>query len=158
MSLYARRLTGRIGMEKDNTLMDEKSLVKTIIGNSVAITRKSRNLTQEKLAEQLGCTREHLSQIETGKKLANIIELSKICETCNIDEGFLFDSIRRVLKQEELEDTYSQDEPENVTVSVRAIRMAMKYMEEAYHILQNELITEKVQKPKDNGNLWDIFK
>lgn len=41
-------------------------------------TRKSLNLTQKQLAEKLGCSRVHISRVETGARKASRILLTAL--------------------------------------------------------------------------------
>lgn len=50
----------------------------TIIGERIKNARKEKNMTQEKLAEQIGVSIAFLSRIERGNSQVNIKRLSQI--------------------------------------------------------------------------------
>ena len=54
--------------------------IKNCIGKKIKYLRIEYNLSQEKLAEHVGLSREHISCIERGKNLASIDSLYKISE------------------------------------------------------------------------------
>lgn len=55
------------------------------IGNIIKEIRKKNNLTQQKLAEQLGVTYQAVSKWENGKNIPDIAILKEISKTYNID-------------------------------------------------------------------------
>ena len=59
----------------------------TVIGERIKRVRKSRGITQEKLAEQLEVSVAFLSRIERGSSLINLKRLGQICELLNVTEG-----------------------------------------------------------------------
>ncbi len=59
----------------------------TVIRERIKRARKSRGLTQEKLAEQLEVSVAFLSRIERGSSQINLKRLSQICELLNVTEG-----------------------------------------------------------------------
>lgn len=61
------------------------------LGRNIAKYRKERNLSQNKLAEVLGISREHLGNIEIGKKTPTIGLLIKIAEALDAKEKDLLD-------------------------------------------------------------------
>ena len=61
------------------------------IGRLIAKYRKTRNLTQNQLAEMLDISREHLAKIETAKRGLSLGLVFEICKTLNIKEKDLFD-------------------------------------------------------------------
>ena len=60
-------------------------------GKNIAKYRKAKKLTQNKLAENLDISREHLAKIETAKRGISINLLFKISETLEVSEKELFD-------------------------------------------------------------------
>ena len=54
--------------------------------------RKAAGLTQERLAEKVGISKGHLSEIETGKRNANTIRLAAFAAALNCRPGDLFKS------------------------------------------------------------------
>lgn len=59
----------------------------TIIGERIKNARKEKNMTQEKLAEQIGVSIAFLSRIERGNSQVNIKRLSQICKILDLTEG-----------------------------------------------------------------------
>ena len=59
------------------------------IGQRIKRERKMNGLTQEKLAEMLEISTEHLSRIETGSYRPSLLLIEKISEIFNIDESEL---------------------------------------------------------------------
>lgn len=64
------------------------------IGRQIKSVRKSNNLTQEKFAEQLQISTEHLSRIENGAFHPSLTLIEKICKSLNISEVELMFGIR----------------------------------------------------------------
>ncbi len=59
------------------------------IGQRIKNERKTHGLTQEKLAEALDISIEHLSHIETGNRRPSLILIEKISSILEIDEETL---------------------------------------------------------------------
>lgn len=59
------------------------------MGLRIKEERKKRNMTQEKLAELLEISTEHLSRIETGSYRPSLILIEKLSDILNIDEETL---------------------------------------------------------------------
>lgn len=59
------------------------------MGQRIKDERKLQELTQEKLAEMLDITIEHLSHVETGTRRASLILIERISEILQIDEETL---------------------------------------------------------------------
>lgn len=59
------------------------------IGQRIKRIRKERDLTQEKLAETLDISTEHLSRIETGSYRPSLTLIEKISEILETDEQTL---------------------------------------------------------------------
>jgi transcriptional regulator with XRE-family HTH domain len=63
-----------------------------IIRENIKVAREGRGLTQGKLAELLGISQNHLSQLESGKRKISVSVLDKYADTLNIPyESLLFD-------------------------------------------------------------------
>ena len=60
-------------------------------GKRVQAIRKSKNLTQEKLAEVIGLDTPNLSNIERGKRFVTSDTLEKIVKALGVTERELFD-------------------------------------------------------------------
>lgn len=56
-----------------------------ILINNIKYFRSLKNLTQEKLSEISGISKDYLSEIERGKKTPSIKRLIKIAEALEID-------------------------------------------------------------------------
>ena len=61
------------------------------LGKNIKLARKSKNLSQNQLAELLDISREHLAKIETAKRTISLGLLFKTCEVLEINEYSLFD-------------------------------------------------------------------
>lgn len=61
------------------------------LGRNIAAHRKNKGLSQNSLAEILGISREHIGNIEIGRKTPTIGLLIKIAEILNVSEKELFD-------------------------------------------------------------------
>lgn len=59
------------------------------LGRNIAKYRKDRHLSQNKLAEILDISREHLAKIEIAKRGVSINLLFKLCDVLQIDEKTL---------------------------------------------------------------------
>lgn len=59
--------------------------LRNVIGRKIKNLRLERNLTQEKLAEYVNMSREHISCIERGKNLPTVETLYYIAEYFQID-------------------------------------------------------------------------
>lgn len=73
-----------------NNLMIIKDNI--ILGKRIKEIRKSKGLTQDKLAEMVGIDSKHLSRIECGKNSLSLSLLLKICSTLQTEPGVLFDT------------------------------------------------------------------
>lgn len=56
------------------------------IGRRIRDYRKDNNITQEKFAEMLSISIEHLSRVETGVMRPSLNLIQNICQTINCDE------------------------------------------------------------------------
>mgnify|MGYP003528817586 CR=1 FL=1 len=63
------------------------------LGLTVAYYRKTRKLTQEKLAEKVGISRNHMSRIETADCAASLDVIFDIAKALEITPDKLFRSI-----------------------------------------------------------------
>lgn len=68
---------------------NEQKLMKAF-GKRVAHVRKSRGVTQQQLAEQIGMSVVAIAYIETGKRWARLSTLSKIAKCLKVDIQELF--------------------------------------------------------------------
>lgn len=67
------------------------SSLKEKLGARIQQIRKSKNLTQEKLAEAIGLDTPNLSNIERGKRFVSAETLEKIIQALGVSEKDLFD-------------------------------------------------------------------
>lgn len=72
--------------------MNENELMKTF-GKRVALVRKSKGLTQQRLAESIGMSVVAIAYIETGKRWARLGTLNKIAKSLKINISELFEGI-----------------------------------------------------------------
>ncbi len=80
------------------------SELKKLLGKKIQTIRKSRMLTQEKLAELIDIETPSLSYIETGKYSPSVETLQKLADALNVKpwEFYYFDDISDDEKREEL--------------------------------------------------------
>jgi len=90
--------------------------IKEKLGSRIQYIRKSKGLTQEKLAEAIGIDTPNLSNIERGKRFVSADTLEKIIHALGISERELFEfehiqtreelinSINEILKMSETKD------------------------------------------------------
>lgn len=69
------------------------------IGQKIRTARKAKEMTLEDLAFEIGMDWSFLARIETGKAIASIETLSKICSALNIEMSYLFDN-KDIIKDE----------------------------------------------------------
>lgn len=62
-----------------------------LLGKNIQMARLSKNLSQNKLADMLDISREHLAKLETAKRRISLKLLFKLCSALNIAEKDLFD-------------------------------------------------------------------
>ncbi len=73
------------------------------IGQRIKLLRKEKDLTQEKLAEILDISTEHLSRIETGSYRPSLALIEKISEIFEVDEqNLMFGNSSEVHETNEL--------------------------------------------------------
>ena len=61
------------------------------LGKNIQLARKKKGYSQNKLAEILYISREHLAKIETAKRCVSLSLLFKIADALDIKEKDLFD-------------------------------------------------------------------
>ncbi len=64
-----------------------------LFGNRVRALRKSKGLSQEKLALQIGMDRTYFASVELGKRNISLLNLQKIAEGLDITLSELFQEI-----------------------------------------------------------------
>ncbi len=62
-----------------------------ILGQNIQKARKNKGLSQNRLAENLDISREHLAKLETGKRRISLKLLFLLAEVLEVDEAKLFD-------------------------------------------------------------------
>ena len=72
----------------------EIKIVQKKLGKKIKNTRTEKRITQEKLAEKVGINREHMSNIETGKKFPSLSMLITLSFVLDIELYELFDFSR----------------------------------------------------------------
>ncbi|WP_029545869.1 helix-turn-helix transcriptional regulator [Selenomonas sp. AB3002] len=72
--------------------VDEK---KAMVGLNIGYYRRSRNMTQAELAEQIEVSSNFLSQVERGLKHLSMDKFFKVAEILKIDERLLLDFSRK---------------------------------------------------------------
>ena len=65
--------------------------IRESFGQNLKIIRKSKNYTQEKLAEKINIDIRQYSRIETGKGFPSLTTLENICDALNINPACLFE-------------------------------------------------------------------
>jgi transcriptional regulator with XRE-family HTH domain len=84
--------------------MDElqKAALVRAIGQAIASRRATSGLSQEKVAEALGITREAVSRMETGVAVPTVVRLAELAEifNCGIEDASnrTIDQPRRILE------------------------------------------------------------
>lgn len=76
------------------------SNLKEKLGKRIQEIRKSKKLTQEKLAEMIGLDTPNLSNIERGKRFVTAETLEKIIKALGVNEKDLFDFEHLKTKEE----------------------------------------------------------
>ncbi len=66
-----------------------------IIGERLKQARMNKNLTQEKLAEQLDVSIAFLSRIERGSSFISLKRLNQICSILDVSEGEILNGVSK---------------------------------------------------------------
>ena len=69
---------------------NSESTVSKLLGTNVQKYRKKNNLTQTELAEKIGISQKHLSDIETGTKFPSAGIIEKLANELNVSVALLF--------------------------------------------------------------------
>lgn len=85
--------------------------LKKLLGQRIRNIRKSKGLTQEKLAELINIETPSLSYLETGKYAPSIDTLQKLSEVLNVQpwEFYYFTQVSDEQKKEELKKALDDD-------------------------------------------------
>lgn len=62
-----------------------------LFGKNIAKMRKSKGLSQNKLADILDVSREHIAKIETSKRGMSLSLIFRLCNALEIPESLIFD-------------------------------------------------------------------
>lgn len=87
-----------------------------IIGERLKKARIDKNMTQEKLAEQIDVSVAFLSRVERGTSHINLKRLTQICEILGVSEGSILNS-----------DNYLASEFNNILNSVSSDKQKLIY-------------------------------
>ena len=68
----------------------QESFVSSLLGENVQKYRKQKNLSQNELAEKIGVSQKHLSDIETGTKFASAPIIEKLSKELGVSVADLF--------------------------------------------------------------------
>ena len=71
---------------------DNMEDIKINIGLRIKEIRKSKDLSQEKLANLVGLDRTYMTSVENGKRNVSIVNIKKICDGLEISLNDFFDS------------------------------------------------------------------
>ena len=71
--------------------MTNKTTKLILLGKNIKSARKAKGISQNKLAELLDISREHVAKIETAKRTTSLGLLFRVCEVLDISEQQLFD-------------------------------------------------------------------
>lgn len=69
---------------------NSESSVSILLGTNVQKFRKKNDLTQSQLAERIGISQKHLSDIETGTKFPSASIIEKLSKELSVPVAFLF--------------------------------------------------------------------
>lgn len=69
---------------------NSESSVSILLGTNVQKFRKKNDLTQSQLAERIGISQKHLSDIETGTKFPSAAIIEKLSKELSVPVAFLF--------------------------------------------------------------------
>lgn len=64
--------------------------IKKKVGRKLRDVRENANLTQEKLAEEIGVQTNTISKVETGRHFISADLLDKLCNYFKVDESYFF--------------------------------------------------------------------
>ena len=104
------------------------------IGKFIAECRKGRNLTQQKLAEQLGVTNRSISNWENGKNMPDVSLYKELC-------GILGISINELLSGERLnQEEYQDKSEENMVKFIDEVKKLKKKKKVLFSLLTGILI------------------
>lgn len=92
-----------------------------IIGERLKKARIDKNMTQEKLAEQIDVSVAFLSRVERGTSHTNLKRLTQICEILGVSEGSILNGVSSN------SDNYLASEFNNILNSVSSDKQKLIY-------------------------------
>lgn len=92
-----------------------------IIGERLKKARIDKNMTQEKLAEQIDVSVAFLSRVERGTSHINLKRLTQICEILGVSEGSILNGVSSNF------DNYLASEFNNILNSVSSDKQKLIY-------------------------------
>ena len=93
----------------------------TIVGERLKKARIDKNMTQEKLAEQIDVSVAFLSRVERGTSHINLKRLTQICEILGVSEGSILNGVSSN------SDNYLASEFNNILNSVSSDKQKLIY-------------------------------
>lgn len=81
----------------------EKEIKK--LGQQLHLMRKANEMSQKKLAELVGVSREHVSRMEAGRYMPTFKTFLKVCEALNCELGIFMNAKVIINKKETLNGT-----------------------------------------------------
>ncbi|MDR0908745.1 MAG: helix-turn-helix domain-containing protein [Spirochaetaceae bacterium] len=103
--------------------------IKEVFGRNVRFYRKNRQLSQERLAEILGITNNHLSNIETGNCFVSGELLEKLSASLGVSASALFYNAKPEAGDANLPTKIDEIIDEEVTRAVTAIKTRIRQVE-----------------------------
>jgi len=97
------------------------ALAYNIIGERLKKARIDKNMTQEKLAEQIDVSVAFLSRVERGTSHINLKRLTQICEILGVSEGSILNGVSSN------SDNYLASEFNNILNSVSSDKQKLIY-------------------------------
>lgn len=104
--------------------MDEqqKAMLVKAVGQAIASRRAAAGLSQERVAEVLGITREAVSRMETGVAVPSVVRIAELAEVfnCGLDELLTGVSSREIDQVRDVVDLFDglSDEKRQLLVTI----------------------------------------
>ena len=99
--------------------MRKKNKVKELLGANIRKYRELNNLSQEVLAEKIGCNSKYLSDLETGRSFASSELIEKLTSIFDIPVSFLFQEASEKVALEKSLDKIIDDEAIKLAVVMK---------------------------------------
>ena len=81
-----------ISIKTDTIYEMEKPKLLVQIGKKISAIRKTRDLSQESLADECNLHRTYIGSVERGERNISIISLKKICDALEVSLADLFEN------------------------------------------------------------------